>query len=90
MAADDRGETLVVLTVGDTGRGLNPEEKSRIFEHFYTTKAGGTGLGLSIVRRLVVDFDGSLAVDSEPGRGTKFTVSFPAASNLAANASSRR
>jgi signal transduction histidine kinase len=82
-AANHRGEALVLLTVADTGRGLQPEERSRIFDHFYTTKAGGTGLGLSIVRRLVSDFDGTVSVDSEPGRGTRFTVSFPAAADPA-------
>jgi signal transduction histidine kinase len=75
---DAAGTMLVILTVRDTGRGMMPEEVERIFEHFYTTKEGGTGLGLSIVRRLIADFDGTVKVESEPGKGTRFIVALPA------------
>lgn len=75
---DAAGTTLVILTVRDTGRGMKPEEVERIFEHFYTTKEGGTGLGLSIVRRLISDFDGTIKVESDPGKGTRFIVALPA------------
>ncbi len=57
---------------------MSADESSRIFEDFYTTKPGGTGLGLSIVRRLVTDLHGTIAVKSEPGRGTTFTIDIPA------------
>jgi signal transduction histidine kinase len=57
---------------------MTPEESSRIFDDFYTTKDGGTGLGLSIVRRLVMDLNGSIGVESEPGRGTRIVVDLPA------------
>jgi signal transduction histidine kinase len=77
-ATDAGGEELVTLVVRDTGRGMRPEDVKRIFEHFYTTKEGGSGLGLSIVRRLVSDFEGSVQVESEPGRGTRLTISLPA------------
>jgi signal transduction histidine kinase len=66
------------LTVADTGRGMSADEAGRIFEDFYTTKEQGTGLGLSIVRRLVTDLHGSIAVDSEPGRGTRISIDIPA------------
>jgi len=49
----------------------------RAFDDFYTTKTGGTGLGLSIVRRLVLDSNGSLTVETEPGKGSKFIVELP-------------
>jgi signal transduction histidine kinase len=65
-------------TVADTGRGMSTEEAKRIFEDFYTTKERGTGLGLSIVRRLVMDLHGTIAVESEPGRGTRMIVDIPA------------
>ncbi len=71
------GDTLV-LEVADTGRGMQPEERERIFQDFYTTKARGTGLGLSIVRRLAGDLGGRIAVDSAPGAGSRFTVELPA------------
>ncbi len=68
----------VLLGVADTGRGMNTDERARVFDDFYTTKPGGTGLGLSIVRRLVSDLGGRIAVDSEPGKGTRFTVELTA------------
>ena len=71
------GERRVRITVGDTGRGMSKEETGRIFTDFYTTKEGGTGLGLSIVRRLVMDLGGAIAVESEPGKGTRIIVDIP-------------
>jgi signal transduction histidine kinase len=48
-----------------------------VFDDFYTTKEGGTGLGLSIVRRLVMDLDGSVRVESNDGDGSRFIVEIP-------------
>ena len=61
-----------------TGRGYPQEVKSRMFDPFFTTKpvGKGTGLGLDIVRRLVDRNDGSIEVESEPGR-TEFRVALP-------------
>jgi len=74
------GEPPVVrITVSDTGRGMSSEEAGRIFNDFYTTKAGGTGLGLSIVRRLVMDLHGTIGVESAAGKGTRISVDIPAA-----------
>jgi signal transduction histidine kinase len=75
--ATERGDGMVRITVGDTGRGMTKEELARAFGDFYTTKPGGTGLGLSIVRRLVLDAHGTLNVESEPGKGSRFTVEIP-------------
>jgi signal transduction histidine kinase len=69
----------VRLTVADTGRGMSREQLDRAFDDFYTTKPHGTGLGLSIVRRLVMDLDGSLRVETEPGSGTRVILDFPPA-----------
>ena len=68
----------VRVTVADNGRGMSRDETGKIFNDFYTTKEGGTGLGLSIVRRLVMDLSGTLAVESEPGKGTRIAVDIPA------------
>ena len=68
----------VRIVVADTGRGMSESELARAFDDFYTTKADGTGLGLSVVRRLTADLNGSLRVESEPGRGTTFTIELPA------------
>jgi signal transduction histidine kinase len=71
-------ETPVVrVGVADTGRGIAAEDTGKIFNDFYTTKEGGTGLGLSIVRRLVMDLQGTLGVESTPGRGTRITIDIP-------------
>jgi signal transduction histidine kinase len=76
---DDEGRTWIRVTVADNGTGMNEEQKSRIFDDFYTTKADGTGLGLSIVRRLVMDLDGRIDVESAEGEGTRMIIHLPAA-----------
>ncbi len=69
----------VLLSVSDTGRGMAEEAVKHIFEPFYTTKeiGKGTGLGLSIVYGIIAEIQGHIACDSEPGRGTTFTVYIP-------------
>jgi len=69
----------VVVEIGDDGRGIPPEQLSRIFDPGFTTKGAGvgTGLGLSIVYQIVRDHDGEVEVESEPGRGTSFRVIIP-------------
>lgn len=71
--------TTVRLTIADTGKGIPPEHLSRIFEPFFTTRHdhGGTGLGLAICHRVVTDSGGRLAVKSEVGQGTEFTIDLP-------------
>jgi signal transduction histidine kinase len=73
----EKGRGLVRLAVADTGRGMSKAELDRAFDDFYTTKSGGTGLGLSIVRRLILDSNGSLTVETEPGKGSRFIVEIP-------------
>lgn len=73
----DARRSVVRVTVADTGRGMTEQQLSRAFDDFYTTKPSGTGLGLSVVRRLVLDLNGSLHVDTAPGQGTRFVVELP-------------
>ncbi|HYU27908.1 MAG TPA: HAMP domain-containing sensor histidine kinase [Gemmatimonadales bacterium] len=73
----ERGNGMVRIAVSDTGRGMSKAELDRAFDDFYTTKPGGTGLGLSIVRRLVLDSNGSLNVETELGQGSTFIVEIP-------------
>ena len=73
----EKGRGIVRVIVSDTGRGMTKAELDKAFDDFYTTKAGGTGLGLSIVRRLVLDSNGALKVETEPGKGSEFIVELP-------------
>ncbi|WP_447972196.1 sensor histidine kinase [Nitrospira sp. Kam-Ns4a] len=72
-------QSAIRLLVGDTGQGIPPEHLARIFEPFFTTRAsgGGSGLGLAVCHRVVASCGGRLAVRSEVGRGTVFTVDLP-------------
>ncbi len=76
-------ERHVVLSVRDSGTGMDEATRKRIFEPFFTTKATGTGLGLSTVQRIVVECGGTIAVESSVGSGTTFVVTLPRAPDLA-------
>jgi CheY-like chemotaxis protein len=75
----DHTSRVVRLSVSDDGPGIAPEILERIFEPFFTTKplGEGTGLGLSVVQGIVKSHGVSIHVDSEPGKGTKFSIDFP-------------
>lgn len=77
-SSDDSGHGLVALHVIDTGPGIPPDALPRIFQPYFTTKSGGTGLGLPTTRRIVEAHQGRLDLHTEVGRGTDFTVVFPA------------
>ena len=77
---------FVALIVQDTGAGIPPEERDVIFEAYRQSgdarsRRGGTGLGLSIAQRLVGMHGGTIEVESQLGRGSRFTVSIPRASD---------
>jgi two-component system, cell cycle sensor histidine kinase and response regulator CckA len=76
---DMRPGTYVVLTVRDTGCGMEPEMLDRIFDPFYTTKGKGegTGLGLSVVHGIIKGHGGYTTVRSEPGKGSTFQIYLP-------------
>lgn len=68
-----------VIEVIDTGVGIPPENLSKVFQVYYSTKARGTGLGLPTTKRIIREHDGHIQVESEPGRGTRFTIKIPMA-----------
>ena len=68
------------LDVIDTGVGIPPEDRPRVFDAFFSTRARGTGLGLPMTRRIVEAHGGTIELDSEPGKGTQFSLLLPAAS----------
>lgn len=67
------------ITIADTGQGIAREDIDKIFHPFFTTKTGGTGLGLAIVYRIIEDHGGTIDVESEPGKGTRFIIMLPMA-----------
>jgi PAS domain S-box-containing protein len=67
----------VLLQVVDNGCGMDKEQIARVFDPFFTSKEGGTGLGLSLTKKIVDAHGGDIAIDSEPGTGSTFTVTLP-------------
>jgi nitrogen fixation/metabolism regulation signal transduction histidine kinase len=72
---DEQGSARI--EVSDTGAGIKPEERARLFTPYYTSKPHGTGLGLAIVQSIISDHGARISVDSAPGRGTTFIIELP-------------
>lgn len=73
-------DTDAIVEVEDSGPGIPPEHRARIFEPYFTTKENGTGLGLAIAQRILQEHGGRLEVGGEPGEGARFSVVLPRAS----------
>jgi two-component system, NtrC family, nitrogen regulation sensor histidine kinase GlnL len=73
----ERRSRMVAVDVADDGPGIPPEQLEHLFTPFYTTKPKGTGLGLVISQKIVSEHRGMMKVDSDPGKGTTFTVMLP-------------
>ena len=96
QAMPDGGQ-LVVRTYGtadgvgldliDTGCGMDEQTRSQIFKAFFSTKRGGSGLGLSTARKIIEAHGGDILLQSEPGRGTQFTIKLPTPARLPREAS---
>lgn len=75
-----RGSAGVEIALQDTGHGIPPELQARVFEPFFTHgKTRGVGLGMAIARRIVEEHGGAIDLESEPGRGARFTIRLPQA-----------
>jgi two-component system sensor histidine kinase HydH len=88
LAAMDKGGVLSVkvarqdektlqISVADTGTGIRKEDLGRVFDPYFTTKPSGTGLGLAIVHRIVEAHGGEIRLESEPGKGSNFSLFLP-------------
>jgi signal transduction histidine kinase len=73
----DTGEGWLRISVQDTGTGIQPEERERIFQAFYTTKTKGTGLGLSIVEGVLKNHGGKISIEQPDGAGTRVVLCLP-------------
>jgi len=71
------GPDALRVRFSDTGKGMTPDERDRMFEPFYSRFEGGRGLGMAVVERLVADLRGTIAVESAPGTGTTILLTFP-------------
>jgi nitrogen fixation/metabolism regulation signal transduction histidine kinase len=72
-----RDETMVRLTIADTGRGIAAEDRERLFTPYFSTRKNGTGLGLAISSRIVADHGGYLGVEPNSPKGTRFVLELP-------------
>jgi signal transduction histidine kinase len=70
-------EGMIVIDLQDTGSGIGKEHLDRIFDPFYTTKPQGTGMGLTVSRDIIRKLGGELSAESEPGKGTTFSIALP-------------
>ncbi len=77
MAQNDRRSRMVAVEISDDGPGIPPEDLENIWTPFFSTKAKGTGLGLTICHRIVEEHRGMIKVESDVGRGSRFTVLLP-------------
>jgi signal transduction histidine kinase len=66
-----------LISVTDTGTGIAPENRTRIFEPYFTTKPKGSGLGLAVTRRIIETHGGTIAFSSEAGQGCSFQIALP-------------
>jgi len=73
----DRQNKDAVIQISDTGSGIAPEKLDSIFDAYYSTRPQGSGLGLPTAKKIVEAHNGTIAVASEPGKGTLFTVTLP-------------
>ena len=77
MVQTDKVSGCARIRISDTGLGIAPDKQSRIFEPTFSTRSHGSGLGLATARKIIESHNGTVSVESEPGKGTAFTISLP-------------
>lgn len=75
---------MIHLEVADTGMGISPEDKERLFLPYFSTKKGGTGLGLAIVQRIISEHSGRIRVEDNHPKGTRMVVELPTLTGVSA------
>jgi signal transduction histidine kinase len=78
MIKTDRQEEDAVIQISDTGSGISSDKLPRIFDAYYSSRPQGSGLGLPTAKKIIEAHKGSITVNSEPGKGTSFTIRLPA------------
>ncbi|MFH1716202.1 MAG: ATP-binding protein [Planctomycetota bacterium] len=73
----DRQQNDAVIQISDTGEGIQPDRLPHIFDAYYSSRPQGSGLGLPTAKKIIEAHKGSIAVNSEPGKGTSFTIRLP-------------
>ena len=74
---EDKRNNMAKVEISDTGKGINTEDVTHIFDPYFTTKQSGTGLGLAIVHKIIESHKGETRVESERGSGTTVTILLP-------------
>jgi signal transduction histidine kinase len=84
ISAQGGGDRPFSLSVQDNGVGMAEDVSSKAFQPLFTTKSKGTGLGLAIVANMIRRHEGSIRIDTEPGKGSTFIIELPAKPTVAA------
>ena len=79
MVRTERQNEDAIVRVSDTGSGIDPDKLPRIFDAYYSSRPNGSGLGLPTAKKIIEAHNGTISVDSEPGKGTLFTIKLPLA-----------
>lgn len=77
MVRTNRQKEEAVIQISDTGSGIASDKLPNIFDAYYSSRPQGSGLGLPTAKKIVEAHNGTIAVDSEPGKGTLFTIKLP-------------
>ena len=78
MIRTDKRQKDVAIEISDTGSGIEADKLEHIFDAYYSSRPQGSGLGLPTAKKIIEAHNGSIAVNSEPGKGTSFIMRLPA------------